>query len=259
MKLKSLGYRADLAFPGLFGEILDRGDYLAVRTPKLPGFFMGNLLVFPEPPAAGDIERWQQLFRAEFAEIPGIGHEAFGWDSPTGELGATGPFESAGFAVLKTAVMTARTLKQPPHFNPELLVKPAETAADWDAAVLSESNYAPDPAPNPRIAARLASYKGMARANEGYWYGALLEEKPVGGLGIYRVGRTGVIDSLSTHPEFRRRGVARTAVFQAAQHACEHLDIAGLLLGCDEDSPAQRLYEALGFRPVQKQVGLLKV
>ena len=55
------------AVEDLAGYLGNWCDLMAVRTPKLPGFFMGNLLVFPEPPAAGDIERWQQLFRAEFA------------------------------------------------------------------------------------------------------------------------------------------------------------------------------------------------
>ena len=258
MQLKSLGYRADLAFPGLFGEIIDRGAYQVVRTPDIPTFFMGNFLLFADPPASDDFERWRALFRSEFEGIPGVGHEVFGWDSPEGELGETAPFEAAGFAVLQTAIMTTRDAVQPPHCNDEVQIQPASSDADWDDALLCESGFTAAAA-NPRIAARLASYRQMARNREGAWYNAYLNGHLVGGLGIYRVGRTGVIDSVSTHPEFRRRGVARTEVYHAARHARNNLAIAGLLLGCDEDSAAQRLYEALGFRPVQKQVGLLKV
>ena len=259
MKLKSLGYRADLAFPGLFGEIVDRGDYLAVRTPQLPGFFMGNMLVFAEPPATGNLVGWSQHFKDEFGEIPGVRHETFGWDSPEGELGETGPFEAAGFAVLQTAVMTARDVASPPHFNPAVETIPAASAAHWDDALLCESGYTAASEPNPRIAARLASYKKQTGRGVGAWYGAYLEGRLAGGLGIYKVGRTGVIDSVSTRPELRGRGVARTAVYQAARHALAHLSIEGLLLGCDQDSAAQRLYGQLGFATVQNQVGLLKV
>jgi hypothetical protein len=46
MNVKSLGYRTDLIFPTFDGEIIDRGDYLVIRTPKNPTFYWGNFLLF---------------------------------------------------------------------------------------------------------------------------------------------------------------------------------------------------------------------
>ena len=57
MDVKSLGYKTDLIFPAFDGEIVDRGDYLVVRTPSNPYFYWGNFLLFPRPPAEGDYLR----------------------------------------------------------------------------------------------------------------------------------------------------------------------------------------------------------
>jgi hypothetical protein len=46
MNLKSLGYRTDLIFASFDGEITDRGDYLAIRSPTNPDFYWGNFLLF---------------------------------------------------------------------------------------------------------------------------------------------------------------------------------------------------------------------
>ena len=50
-------------FAGVFGEMVDRGEYLIVRTPNLPGFFLDNFLLFANPPGSGDFDRWRERFR----------------------------------------------------------------------------------------------------------------------------------------------------------------------------------------------------
>jgi len=36
MKVHSLGYQTDLIFPAFDGEVIDRGDYLVIKTPSNP-------------------------------------------------------------------------------------------------------------------------------------------------------------------------------------------------------------------------------
>jgi len=43
--------------------MVDRGEYLIVRTPNLPGFFLDNFLLFANPPGSGDFDRWRERFR----------------------------------------------------------------------------------------------------------------------------------------------------------------------------------------------------
>ena len=65
MNIHSLGYRTDLFFPRFDGEVTDRGDYIVIRTTSNPTYHWGNFLLFSQPPAAGDLERWLRLFAAE--------------------------------------------------------------------------------------------------------------------------------------------------------------------------------------------------
>ena len=50
MKPKSLSLRTDLIFWRRDGRVVDRGDYLVIETARNPGYYWGNLLVFPHPP-----------------------------------------------------------------------------------------------------------------------------------------------------------------------------------------------------------------
>ena len=39
MIIRSLGYCTDLFFPRFDGEVIDRGDFLIIRTPANPTFY----------------------------------------------------------------------------------------------------------------------------------------------------------------------------------------------------------------------------
>lgn len=64
MQVNSLGYRTDLIFHRFDGQVLDRGDYLVIKTPTNPTFYWGNFLLFAEPPGDGDDVRWTMLASA---------------------------------------------------------------------------------------------------------------------------------------------------------------------------------------------------
>ena len=154
--------------------------------------------------------------------------------------------------------MIARDVSLPPHLNPDIVTRPIATVDEWEAAARSESGYSADTTPNLRIEARIASYKKTSGTNNGKWYGAFLDGRMVGGLGIYKVDGTGVIEAVSTHPDFRRRGIGRTAEYQASRHAFANLGVEELLLIADDEGAAIRMYEQLGFKTVEKQVGMVR-
>ena len=52
--VKTTSNRIDFGFPDLIEQIEDRGDYVAIKTPGLPGFYFGNYLLFPNPPGSED-------------------------------------------------------------------------------------------------------------------------------------------------------------------------------------------------------------
>lgn len=61
---------------------------------------------------------------------------------------------------------------------------------------------------------------------------------------------------MGTHPDFRRRGVRGTLVFEAARHALARLGAGTLVMAADEDDSAAKSYESVGSSPTERQVGM---
>src|SRR5262245_53171533 len=85
--IQSLALRTDLLFHRLGGLIEAREGYLVVRTPSNPGFFYGNMLVYPRPPLPGEARGWARSFAEEFRTTPAVRHACITWDGTDGEVG----------------------------------------------------------------------------------------------------------------------------------------------------------------------------
>lgn len=142
MELRSLGYRTALMFVRFDGSVIDRGDYIVARSPKNPGFYWGNFLLFGAPPTAADIERWPAIFAREFADANDIRHLAFGWDARGSERGAASDFAAAGFIVDEDPVFTMEKPPPPPP-SPPVEIRSLTNQADW--ARMRALNIAADP------------------------------------------------------------------------------------------------------------------
>ena len=260
MKIKSLGYRTDLFFPTFDGQIIDRGNYLVIRTPTNPTFYWGNFLLFSQPPQPGDIDVWRKLFAQEIGIPPNTEHQVFAWDSPEGEEGVTQPFIEAGFRLNCSVVLTGSEPRTP--FSPSTLVivRPLETEADWEQAVenqiicrspeFEESDY------REFQTKQMARYRKMSMVGYGDWYGAFIGQKLVADLGLYYNEGVGRYQSVETHPDFRRRGIAGTMIVEAGRQAIQKYHLQTLVILADQDSAPARLYASLGFKVTEKQVGL---
>ena len=139
MEVASLGYRTSLFFAAFDGQIIDRGNYLIIRTPTNPSFFWGNYLLFDRPPADGDLERWCEPFADEIGSPPQVKHQTFGWDSSRDELGVIEPFLQNGFhREVRRCVRPARQL-HPPLADPHLDLQFVRCVRDeeWDQSAQS--------------------------------------------------------------------------------------------------------------------------
>lgn len=260
MQIRSLGCRTDLLFPAFDGEMIDRGHYLVIRTPSNPTFRWGNYLLFDRPPRPGDLEEWRRLFGAEIGAPPAVNHQAFGWDGVDGDAGEIRPFLDAGFALNRSAVMVAQRVVRSPRHHPRILVRPLAGDEDWEAALQLQVQCRP-----PRHAEeayrefrrhQIARYRAMIEAGLGAWFGAFLEDRLVGDLGIFQDLDIGRFQHVETHPEHRRRGICAELVYRASHYAFEEMEVSLLVMVAEEDSLAARVYGAVGFRRVERQVGV---
>jgi len=260
MKIQSLGYRTDLIFRSFDGQIIDRGDYLVIRTPTNPAFHWGNFLLFSHPPREGDIDVWRDLFAKEIGIPPSTEHQVFGWDSPDGKEGVVQPFIEAGFYLDCSVVLTSSEPRIPTRSSSLVNIRTLETEADWEQAVenqvgcrepeFDESEY------REFQKKQMARYRTMTTSGHGDWYGAFIEQKLVADLGLYHHEGVGRFQSVETNPDFRRRGIAGKMIVEASRQAREKYNLHTLVIVADQDSDPARLYTSLGFELTEKQVGL---
>ncbi len=259
MIVRSTGYRTDLIFPTFDGRIVDRGDHLVVQTPSNPSFYWGNFLIFKDPPSQGDHLRWRRLFADEIGHPLRTTHETLGWDSPEGTIGWVRPFLEAGFALLRNTVLAAAGLRPPPHTS-RVEVRPVESEADWEQAldlqVLCRDAGHAEAGYRLYRQRQIRRYRAMIAAGWGRWYGAFLDGRLAGDLGIFHHEGLGRFQSVETHPDLRRRGIAGTLVYEAAYRTLAESGITSLILVAEAESPAERLYRSVGFDPLELQVGL---
>ena len=264
MKPRSLGYRTELIFVRFDGKVTERGDYLVAETPSNPTYQWGNFLFFARPPALGDFVRWQELFKREFVHEPRTRHMTLGWDSPEGELGFVQPFVDGGFELIQDVVQSleASGLRAPKHLNAEISVRPLQSAEEWKAALENqvaargmgyEEKYFRE-----YLTARMARMQRMSEQGLGHCFGAFLGERLVGDLGIFRDGKLGRFQSVSTHLDFRGRGICATMVNLASRFAFEQMGLEQLVIIAGEGTQAARIYASLGFVEKEKALGVQK-
>lgn len=260
MNIRSLGWRTDLIFPRFDGIVTDRGDCLVIRTPSNPGYYWGNFLLFPHPPGPDSLPLWTERFREEIAAHQPAAHVTFGWDSPGGEAGALEPFLAEGFQLNESVVLAADALSPPPHRSEEIAVRPLATDDDWAQVLRNQVECRPAEFAVEGYREfkerQMARYRRMAEAGLGAWFGAFLDGRVVADLGIFTDGGLARFQRVETHPDFRRRGICGTLVHEAARQAKAELGAERLVIVADEHYHAGRIYESLGFRRAERQLGL---
>jgi ribosomal protein S18 acetylase RimI-like enzyme len=265
MQLKSLGFQTELLFRRFEGEVIERPDYVVVRTPKNPGYRWGNFLVFQEPPRGGDLEKWKGIFAKEIGTPPEYDHFVFGLDGVDGKTGVLEPFLQEGFELEKTVVMTAQAVKPPPKFNQDCTIRTFQ-AEDWQAWIQlkRDCNTADEPEhrePDDEgfrnyLARKASEYQHMIEAGLGQWFGAYVDGQLAATMGLFVWKGLGRFQIVDTHPNFRRRGLAGTLVYHVAQKGVTDMGAKTLVMCADPDYVAVKIYESVGFQITEQQMAI---
>lgn len=258
MEIKSLGLQTDLIYPRHLGKVIDRGTYIAVKTPSRPNYFWGNYPIMPKAPKVGDLAKWRALYDSEF-DSTRQGFMTFAVDSAIEDSKEIMEFTAAGFRTKSNVVLTATKVSPPPKLNSDVIVRQISSEEDW--LQVPDVHFSDDWYLNPEsqrafLDQKVNDLRDLGLAGLGRRFGAFLEDKLVAELGIYTSGGLGRFNDVATHRDFRRQGLCGTLVYKAASAALNEMNITTLVMEADEDYHAARIYESLGFRPSYWQTSL---
>jgi ribosomal protein S18 acetylase RimI-like enzyme len=268
--LRSLVWATDVDVLPLDRIVERRDGFWLVRSPSNPAHHWGNLLLFDEPPRAGDGLRWETLFDAEFGDVPGVRHRTFAWDRTDGAIGAAREeFGARGYDVEESIGLIADAGRVRPHprENRDVIVRPLDAGADdglWDAVVeLQVAGRDPGHAEDDyRVfcRARLEDRRGLFRAGRGAWYVAIdpASGEVAASCGVVVTGGRGRFQAVDTALAHRRRGIASRLVAEAAHRSAEDHGAERLVIVADPGYHALALYESLGFERVEHVAGVCR-
>ena len=258
MHVSSLGFRTDLALLTSSGSVVeDRGTHLVVRSPDNPSYFWGNFILLARPPVPGGEREVVGAFHTEFPEAD---HVSIGIDTADISDGTRAAFEAAGLTVDVATVLTADSLRAPRAVEAE--VRQLDGDDDWEArARLSHQLYPQTSEERFMTFARQksAQERRLVEAGRGQRFGAFVEGQLVSTAGIF-VTEEGVarFQSVETHPDHRRKGLAAAVVHAAGRHALEQLGVRTLVIVADTDGEAIGIYRRLGLEDAERQLMLEK-
>ncbi len=158
--------------------------------------------------------------------------------------------------------MTAATMLPPARLNrsADIRILDGDNESDWEAAIALQVANNTDEEPvgyKQFLTRRMAAMRKLQLNGHGAWFGAFIDGLMVSGCGVFTDG-SGVAryQSVDTHPDYRRQGLAATLVNAAGTHALSALGASTLVIVADPENGADRLYRSVGFTETEIQVQL---
>jgi len=251
-------------------RVLRRGDgYTVAASPSNPLHYWGNLLLFDHPPEPGDGARWEELFDAEFSAEERVTHRTFAWEGGDGALGAAREeFLARGYELEQTVGLAARGEDLVPHPRASSAVRvraldhrPGRDEDLWaqviDVQMASRENLVDVEGQVAYQRTRERDLRELfASGRGGAWFVATDGEQVVGSCGIVVTGDRGRYQAVDTVASRRGEGICSRLVAEAARIAADRDGARSFVIGADPDYHAIRIYESLGFRPVERVAGV---
>lgn len=258
--IRSLAFATDIDALDDQSTVRERDGYIVVASPHNPRFHWGNFLIHREVPIAGDRERWEARFAAEFPDTPSR-HLLHAWDTTTAELGAAAAeFESAGYEIEHVSALVATPDELRAHARASTAAirrldptvgGPDEAAWQQVLALQLGNREAGHTIGDYRayLDATTAARRAMYSAGRaGGWYVAELDDGTiVACCGIVVTEGRGRYQAVDTHVEHRRAGHASRLVHEVGRRAVDEFGATRLVIVAEVDYHAKALYESLGF------------
>jgi ribosomal protein S18 acetylase RimI-like enzyme len=270
---RSLTWATELDALPVEARVQRRPGYLLVRSPNNPTHWWGNLLLFDEPPRAGDLERWEGLFEREFADEPVVTHRTFAWDSVDGELGeGAHEFTARGYDLEKLVGLIAapKEIRAHPRENRDVLVRRLDPREGADAQlwrqaleiqVAGRDERIPEDEHREFALRRQGEWRSLFRARPGGWYVALDARtgEVLASCALMVLGERASIHDVDTIASHRRRGICSRLLVEAVNEISRARPPAHVVIAADPDYHALGIYESLGFKALERCAGVSRM
>ena len=254
VRVTSVGFATHLMVKQLEGSsVRDEGDHIVVRTSAIPDYYWGNFVLAGAD--LGDHERWLAVFAREF---PAAGHVAVGLDGSAASEELLAGYRQAGLAAeISQVLVTTRMDARAPRADCRLLISDDDWAAFPELTLDCDDRA--DEQHQLFLRRRAGQQRELSRGPRVVWFGAFVEGRLRASLGLVSDGR-GLVryQDVQTHPDFRRRGLARSLVATAGRYALDEMGARTLVIVADPGYHAINLYRSVGFADAGAQVELLK-
>ncbi|WP_446667052.1 GNAT family N-acetyltransferase [Flexivirga sp. B27] len=248
----SPGRRTDLGILKLQdAEITDRGDHVVIRSPRNPLFHWGNfVLVTTGDPS--DADRWLGVFAAEFPDAAHVAIDLPGVPDPAG-------YAAHGIEIESDDVLVSDALPQLRPLSTGYVARELRSDDDWERLIrrnVEENRLTGEhePVGYERYSRdQAAERRELVEAGHAAFFGAFAGAELVADLGIVVLGDTARYQSVGTHHEHRRKGLAGHLLGVAAQWAGER-GAREWVIVTQATNPAGRLYRSLGFTEAAQNV-----
>ena len=250
MEIRSLGLRTDVALLELGGSVVEHhDDHVVVRTPGNPTFWWGNFLLVGSVPEPDETSRWL----ARFTEAhPDARHVALAFDTTSGQTEQLPGFADAGLTVETATVMTAVAVHEPARPQRAAGYRALDGNEDWrqwvDLRVACRDERQSEAGIREYSVQQSHAYRRLVSDGHGQWFGAFEDGRLLSSMGLFRASDgLARFQSVETHPDARRRGLAGTLVHHVSGFGLTELGAHTLVMVADPTYAAIRLYRTLGF------------
>jgi len=231
--------------------VVRREGYWRIASPHNPTHYWGNFLLLDEP---GDVVQSEALFHRE---LPHALHVAIGIDATEVVDDDLRPFRDAGFEVSGATVLVATALAvvEAPR---GVVVRAFNSPDDWQQSVAlsmatREEKYEADGF-LVYLRAKALTQQRLCAAGHGAWCGAFIDGALVAQMGLVDCGEGRArFQTVETHPEYRRRGLATVTLSALGTYARRELQPQQFVIVADPAYFAIDLYRSLGFEVRENQ------
>lgn len=251
MKTNCLAHYTNLAYAECLGSVEEKENYFLIKREDRPDFFWGNYLILKNKLVDISPDQAKRIFENEFGRYQDAGYMAITFDIDMLPEYVSSDFKKAGFDVLKNKVLSTNKVNRTDKVKNEFTIRPIESEWDWqqyfEVHFDKEWSYGNEKQQLEFLKCEVDDFKKIIHMGRGNRFGAFLNNKLVGELGVFWKGSCVRFNNVATHDSYRRMGVCNTLVYTVSSL----LFSAGfqtLVMEADENYYAAKIYESLGFQ-----------